>query len=164
MMQQPSPAAQSAQIPLGEVQRFLMEALPVAAIAHSFHVDALADPALQSDSQYQRFSLIELNELHHQIAALGALMRLQMGDPTALRSLGMNLVGFIQNRQAALQVAQGFSPAIMANHANQVMMSLLQQSNQQVTQNWPVLAQTLTAMQAPAPGPLMVGKPMAQSH
>lgn len=162
MMTQPAPATQSAQVPLGEVQRFLFEALPVAAIAHSYHVDALADPVVQQDPQYQRFSLIELNELHHQVAALGALMRLQMGDQTALRNLGMNLVGFIQNRQAALQVAQNFSPSVLANPANQVLMGLVQQSNQQVAQNWPVLMQTLSATQPPVPGPLMVRQPQAQ--
>ncbi len=159
MMTQTAPAMQSTQIPFAEVQRFLSEALPVAAVAHSFHVDALADPAVVQDPQYQRFNLIELNELHHQIAAVGALMRLQMGDPTALRSLGMNLVGFIQNRQAALQVAQNFSPTVMANPANQAMMSLVQQSNQQVMQNWPVLLQTLSASQPPTPGPLLVRQP-----
>lgn len=150
------PAAPFRQLPLAEVERFLLEGMPVAAIAHSFHVDALADPALRRDPLFQRFSVIELNELHHQVAALGAIQRLKMGDQTALTSLGLNLAGFLQNRQAALALAQQFRPAVLQHPALRAMFSLVQQSNQQIAANWPVVQQAILATGAPAPGPMLV--------
>lgn len=144
-------------LPMAELERFMMEGLPVAAVAHSFHVDALMDPRVQADPAFQQFSMIELNELHHQVAALGAHIRHQIGDPTAMQSLGMNLAGFVQNRQAALQMVPQFSPATMQNPAVQVMMGLTEVSNEQIAQNWPVLTRAMGATRAPAPGPMLVG-------
>ncbi|MFZ5817318.1 MAG: hypothetical protein ACOY93_18805 [Bacillota bacterium] len=150
----------AAGVPVQAVERFLMESLPVAAVAHSYHVDALRNPAIQADPVFQRFSLIELNELHHQIAAVGSLLRLQAGDPRAAESLAHNLAGFVQNRQAALRLVPQFSPLVRQNRALRNMMALTQRSNQQVAQNWPVISRTLAAAAAPAPGPLLVGRPL----
>jgi hypothetical protein len=150
----PAPAAQP--LPLADLQRFLLESVPLAAIAHSFHVDALADPLIRNDPAFQRYSLIELNELHHQVSALGALLRITMGDPTAWQSLGLNLAGFLQNRMAALTVARSFTPTVLQHPASQVMMQLTQQSNQQIAANWPAMQQTLAVTGAPLPG-LLVG-------
>ncbi len=155
----PSPRSDGQAIPWEGVTEFMVDALPVAAVAHSHHIDALADPRLQQNPEFQRFSLIELNELHHQIGAMGALMRLSQGDTAALRSLGTNLAGFLQNRQAAMQVAGRFPPVVTQNPSVQQMMQLTQQSNQQIARNWPVLQQALSASRGPAPGPLLIGAP-----
>lgn len=143
-------------VPVAELMRFMMEGLPVAAIAHSYHVDALVDPRVGSNPQFQEFSLIELNELHHQIAALGSLLRLEIGDPMAQESLGMNLAGFLENRQAALAVASRFPPLVTNNPAVKKMMDLTQVSNEQVEANWPLIQETLAATGAPSPGALLV--------
>lgn len=155
--QQPGAAAPA--LPLQALQTFMSEGLPLAAVAHSVHVDALSDPALRQNRQFQRFSEIELNELHHQIAAVGAMLRMQMGDPRAVMSLGINLAGFLQNRMAALAMVAHFPPAVMRHPDVQMLMALVDQSNRQVAANWPVLQSTLAATGAPAPGPLMVDTP-----
>lgn len=153
-----SPAPARTRLPMAELERFMMEGLPVAAIAHSFHVEALTDPRVQADPAFQQFSMIELNELHHQVAALGAHLRHMMGDPTAMQSLGLNLAGFLQNRQTAMQMVPRFAPTTVQNPAVQVMMGLTEVSNEQVAQNWPVLTQALAATRAPVPGPMLVGR------
>lgn len=142
------------------LQRFLMESLLVAALIHSYHVDALRDPQLRMDPALERFNLIEVNELHHQIAALGASLRLQQGDPRAMNSLGYNLAGFLENRQAALQASRNLSPRTRQNPNVQRLMPLVQQSNQMVQQNLPVLTQAIQASGVSAtPGPLLIGRP-----
>lgn len=145
--------------PLSAVTQFLNSGLPVAAVAHSFHVRALMDPSLRSIPAFQQFSLVELNELHHQIAALGALIRLQQGDSSALTDLGTNLAGFLQNRLIGLQVTQALPAQVLQSPSIQAMMALTNLSNQQVLQNLPVLSQALVTSGAPAPGPLAVGAP-----
>lgn len=145
-------------VPLGQVMQFALESLPLAAVAHSYHVDALLDPLLQQDPRYQMYSLIELNELHHQVSVLGSLLRMQMGDPTAAESLGRNLAGFIQNRQAALQVAGTLRPQVLAHPLTRTVLALTEQSNRQVASYWPVLAQTIAATGAAGPGSLLVGR------
>lgn len=147
----------AANVPVAALERFLNEGMPGAAVAHSYHVDALMDPRVGSDPTFQAFSLIELNELHHQVAAMGALERLKMGEPDALRSLGTNLVGFLQNRQAALSLVPDFPPYVTRNPSVQRMMQLIQQSNQQVAANMPLIQQTLQAADGRAPGPMLVG-------
>jgi len=146
-------------IPLQEIQQFLLSATPVAAVAHSHHVDALSNPTLRADPTFQQFSLAELNELHHQVAALGSLLRLQMGDAGAARSLGYNLAGFLQNRQIGLQLGQRLSPTARNNPSVQALMQLTQVSNQQIAANQNVLNRTLAATGAAAPGPLLVRDP-----
>lgn len=145
------------EVPVAALQQFMNEATPVAAMAHSYHVDALMDPRIDADPVFQEFSLIELNELHHQVAAMGALQRLMMGEPGALQSLGVNLAGFLQNRQAAMSLVPQFPPYVTRNPSVQKMMKLTQQSNKQVAANLPVIQQTLNAAGAPAPGPMLVG-------
>ncbi|MFZ5825789.1 MAG: hypothetical protein ACOY94_15940 [Bacillota bacterium] len=143
-------------MPLAAMERFLLESLPVAAVAHSYHVEALRNPILQRDPAYQRFSLIELNELHHQIAAYGDLIRMQQGDPTAADNLAFNLAGFLQNRQAAMRMLPQLSPAARSHPAMQRVMGLMQVSNQQVAGNNQLLNQTFAMTDAPVPGPLLV--------
>jgi len=150
------PGTNGQPMPWRAMVQFMSEGLPVAAVAHSYHVDALTDPQLREDPTFQEFSLIELNELHHQIGAMGAMIRLSQGDPSALRSLGTNLAGFLQNREAALATAAQFPPAVAENPAVQQVMRLTELSNQQIVQNWPVLQQALTMAAGPAPGPLLV--------
>jgi hypothetical protein len=149
-----SPVSQSG--PLAQVQEFVMESMPVAAVAHSFHVDALSDPRFQSDPNFQMFSLIELNELHHQVAAFGSLLRLQMGDKTALQSLGRNLTGFLANRQLGLQAAQRLPANIRQDPRMMTVMQLTEMSNQQVAKYMPVITQIVQQSGAPATGPLLV--------
>jgi hypothetical protein len=148
-------------VPWGALYRFVAESMPVAAIAHSHHADALMDPHLWTNPLFQEFSLIELNELHHQVAVLGTLLRHQMGDPTALASLGMNLAGFLENRQAGLAVASQFPPEITSHPKVQEVMRLTQLSNEQVAANMPVIERTLALAESPAPGALLVRPPRA---
>lgn len=136
-----------------------MNSMPLAAVAHSFHVDALHDPKLQDDPAFQRFSLIELNELHHQVAAMGSLLRMQMGDRSALQSLGANLMGFLANRQLGLQAAQQLPASVRQDPRVMTVMQLTEMSNQQVAQYMPVLAQTVQMSGAPTMMPLLVGRP-----
>lgn len=149
------PAPPPAQVPQ-ELVRFLNESMPMGAIAHSHHVDALADPAIGKEPTFQRFSLIELNELHHQVAALGAVLRMQQGDPTAFKSLGYNLAGFLQNRAAALEAARNLPEAVKQNPHVRRMMALIQQSNQRVQQMMPLLQEVIRRSGATGPGPLLV--------
>lgn len=143
-------------LPLDAMEGFLLQSLPVAAVAHSYHVEALRNPTLQRDPTFQRFSLTELNELHHQVAALGDLIRLQQGDPTAAEALAYNLAGFLQNRQQGMRMVPQL-PAAARNHpAMQQVLQLMQVSNQQVTRNSRLLNQTFAMTQAPVPGPLLV--------
>lgn len=151
-------------VPWGALYRFAMEAMPVAAVAHSYHIDALMDPRLQDDPAFQEFSEIELNELHHQVSTLGALLRHNMGDPTALNSLGVNLAGFLENRRAALAVSRRFSPEVRANPAVQEMMRLTELSNAQVAANLPVIEQALAAAQSEDPGALLVRPTRGHTH
>lgn len=146
----------TANLPVDALQRFLDEGMPGAAMAHSFHVDALMDPRIGSDPVFQAFSLIELNELHHMVSTMGALLRLKQGDPTALASLGTNLAGFLQNRQAAGALVPRFPPYVARNPAVRRMMALIQQSNKQLAAHSAVIQQTLKAADGRAPGPLLV--------
>lgn len=146
-------------LPLRQLNRFMMEGLPVAAVAHSYHVEALTDPQFRRNPAFQRFSLVELNELHHQVAALGSLLRVQMGDASALASLGANLQGFLQNREMGMQLAQQLPEAIRQDPRMQRVMALTQQSNRQVARNWPVLMQTVAAADGAAPGAMLVHCP-----
>lgn len=150
----------AAALPLAAIQQFLTEGLPLTALAHSFHVDALLDPSIRANPVFQQFSLVELNELHHLIAAQGALLRIQLGDPGGLRSLGVNLAGFLQNRQAGLQLSAALPPAVRQNPAVQATLSLIQQTQQQVVQNLPIISQAIAVSGAPAPGPLLIGRPV----
>lgn len=133
-----------------------MNSMPLAAVAHSFHVDALRDPKLNADPTFQRFSLIELNELHHQVAAMGSLLRMQMGDRTALQSLGANLAGFLANRQLGLQTAKQLPAAVTQDPRMMTVMQLTEMSNQQVAQYMPVISQTIQAAGSPTTKPLLV--------
>lgn len=133
-----------------------MESLPLAAVAHSIHVDALADPNLRANPQFQAFSQVELNELHHQIAALGGLLRTMMGDPAGPASLAMNLAAFLQNRALGLQAAQILPPAVLSHPAVRVLMGLTEQSNQQVAAYRPALAPLFASIPVASPGPLLV--------
>jgi len=144
---------------LRQLCQFMMAGLPVAAMAHSYHVEVLMDPQFRNDPVLQRFSLVELNELHHQVAAMGALMRLERGDPTALSSLGANLQGFLENRQRGMEVMEGLSDAVRQDPRMQQMMALTQVSNQQISQNWPLLMQVVRMANGAAPGPLLVNCP-----
>lgn len=144
---------------LRQLRQFMMAGLPVAATAHSYHVEVLMDPQFRNDPDLQRFSLVELNELHHQVAAMGALMRLECGDPTALASLGANLQGFLENRRRGMELMDGLSSAVRQDSRMQQMMALTQVSNQQISQNWPLLTQVLQMANGAAPGPLLVHCP-----
>lgn len=144
-------------IPLETLQQFVMQSLPVAAVAHSYHVEALADPRLQNNEAFQQFSLVELNELHHQIAAVGNVLRLAQGDQSAAQWLGYNLSGFLQNRMLGLQLAQRLPQAAKQNPAMQRVMALTELSNRQVQQYLPTLQRTLSATTAGAPALLVQG-------
>lgn len=150
--------AQLPSAPIAALERFLMESLPVAAVAHSYHVEVMRDPRLQRDPTFQRFNVVELNELHHQIAALGALLRLQEGDPTAAENLAYNLAGFLQNRQLAMQILPQLPAEARRHPAMQRMLDLIQVSNQQLAQNRQLIDQVL-AMAESTPGPLMARCP-----
>lgn len=142
--------------PVAQVERFLMEGMPGTVIAHSYHVEALRDPALQDNPVFQRFSLIELNELHHMIAAMGAIMRWRQGDPTAAEQLAINLAGFLQNRQAAMEVARTFGPRVTGNPAVQRVLHLVEESNRAIERNLAMLQQVTALAPAGAPGALLV--------
>ncbi|HYF95885.1 MAG TPA: hypothetical protein VD969_27010 [Symbiobacteriaceae bacterium] len=144
-------------LPLSTLQQFVAQSMPVAAVAHSYHVDALSDPTLRSDARFQQFSLAELNELHHQVALLGNLIRLSQGDQTAAAGLGLNLSGFLQNRMIGLQLAGQLPAAAMQHPSVQRLMALTEMSNQQVTQYLPAIQQTLAATGARLPGMLVAG-------
>lgn len=144
---------------LGQLRQFMMVGLPVAAMAHSYHVEVLMDPQFRNDPALQHFSLVELNELHHQVAAMGALMRLECGDPTALASLGANLQGFLENRRRGMELMEGLSSAVTQDPRMQQMTALTQISNQQISQHWPVLMQVVRMANSTAPGPLLVKCP-----
>lgn len=147
----PQAIAMAAGIPLNELRSFIMQSLPVAAIAHSYHVDALANPNLRSNAAFQRFSEVELNELHHQVALLGALLRLEMGDASAIADIGLNLTAFLQNRQIAGQLAARLPAAIRQDPLVATVLNLVNQSNQQITQSWPTITRTLSVTAAVAP-------------
>lgn len=152
-------AGQALPATLAQLQRFAEESLPLAAVAHSYHVDALANPQIAEEPSLQQLSLVELNELHHQIALLGALLRLQAGDPTALQSVGRNLAGFLENRQLGLQIAATLPIRVRQEPAMQEALRLTEESTRQVAQNWPLLVQMVRLTGAASPGPLLVGRP-----
>lgn len=133
------------QVPVQQLQRFLQQGMPGTAVAHSYHVDALRQPEVRNDPSFQRFSDTELHELHHQVAALGSLMRLQMGDQNALSGLGYNLARFVARRQEALQTAQQFPAEVRDNPDVRRMMNLVRQSNRQLEQYWPAISQAVSA-------------------
>lgn len=133
-----------------------MEGMPGTAIAHSYHVEALRDPALGSNPTFQRFSLIELNELHHQISAMGAILRWRQGDPAAAEQLAINLAGFLQNRQAAMELARTFGPEVTNNAAMQRVLHLVEESNRMIERNMATLQQVTALAPAGAPGALLV--------
>ena len=141
------------------VKTFLTNATPGASVAHSYHVEALAIPTLRADPAFQRFSLVELNELHHFVAALGSINRFEQGDPTALQSLGLNLAGFLENRQLALRLAGALPPAVTQNPLVQMMMNLIHQDQQQVEKQLPLLNRVIAMAGVPSPGPLLVRCP-----
>lgn len=143
-----------------QVKTFLTNATPGASVAHSYHVEALTVPGVGTDPAFQRFSLVELNELHHFVAALGSVYRFEQGDPTALQSLGLNLAGFLENRQMALRLAASLPPAVTRNPQVQAMMSLIQKDQQQLEQNLPLLKRVIALSGVPSPGPLLVRCPM----
>ncbi len=149
----------AAGLPINSLMQFANQGLPVAAMAHSFHVRALLDPTIRSDKTFQKFSLIELNELHHQIAMLGSLLRLAQGDQTAAADLGVNVAGFLQNRSMGLQLAQQLPASITQNPAVMQMMALTDVSQRQVTENLPMLQQVVATTGASAPGVLVTGDP-----
>lgn len=142
---------------LAEIRQMLFSSIPDTAIAHSYHVEALRDPAFRNNAEFQRFSEVELNELHHQIAALGCLYRLQQGDPNAMSCLATNLQGFLENRRLALQLGQQLPAALRQTPAMQQMFSHIQQTQQAVQRNMPLIQQFEAAVQAPSPGPMLVG-------
>jgi len=133
------------QVPVRQLNWFFQQSLPGTAVAHSHHVDALRQPEIRSDPAFQRFTETELHELHHQIAAMGALQRLQMGDRRALESLGYNLARFAARRQSAQQTARQLPASVRSNPDVQQMMRLIRQSNQQIQQYWPYIAQAIAA-------------------
>jgi len=133
------------QLPVQQLQRFFQQGMPGTAVAHSHHVDALRQPEVRNDPSFQRFTDIELHELHHQIAAMGSLHRVQMGDPRAVDSLGYNLSRFVARRQAALDEVRQFPAAVRNNPDVRRMISLMQQSNRMVRQNWPYISQAIAA-------------------
>jgi len=147
-------AMPTAGLPLHELRAFLMQSLPGAAIAHSFHVDALANPAVRTNTAFQRFSEVELNELHHQIALLGSVLRFDMGDASALGDIGMNLAAFLHNRQMAGQLAARLPATIGQDPMVATMLNLVNQSNQQIAQSWSTITRTLNAAATVAPGSL----------
>ncbi|WP_374713699.1 hypothetical protein [Symbiobacterium terraclitae] len=133
------------QAPVRQLNWFVQQTLPGTAVAHSYHVDAMRRPELSSDPAFQRFHEIELHELHHQIAAMGALQRLQMGDRRALEGLGYNLSRFAARRQSAMQTARQLSAAVQNDPNVQAMMNLVRQSNRMIRQYWPYIAQAIAA-------------------
>ena len=156
----PGPAEQpwhgKARLPVDQIERFLTEGMPGTAIAHSYHVDALLVPELQADANFQRFSLIELNELHHQIAAMGAILRWHQGDPNAVQDLAVNLAGFLQNRQAAMEASHALGPHVTGNPAVQRVLHLVEQSNRAIERNRPALQQFTAMVPTGEPGAMLV--------
>lgn len=142
---------------VAELRQLLFSSMPDTAIAHSYHVEALLDPALHNNAEFQRFSEVELNELHHQIAALGCLYRMQQGDPNALACLATNLQGFLENRRLAMQLAQQLPASVRQTRSVQSMIGHIQQTQQAVQRNMPLIQQFEAAVRAPSPGPLLVG-------
>lgn len=156
------PGARPAAVPgpqtaLAEIRQLLFRSVPETAMAHSYHVEALLDPALRDNQAFQRFSAVELNELHHQVAALGCLYRLQQGDPQALTCLAANLQGFLDNRQLALQLAAQLPAAVRQNPSFQAMRSLIEQTQQEVQRHMPAIQRFEASVAAPNPGAMLVG-------
>ncbi|MEW8979115.1 MAG: hypothetical protein AB2385_11980 [Symbiobacterium sp.] len=135
----------AARVPVQPLGRFFQQTLPGTAVAHSHHVDALRLPEVRNNPAFQRFTEIELHELHHQIAAMGALQRLRTGDRRALESLGYNLSRFVARRQAAQEAVRALPAAVRNNADVQRMLRLVRQSNRQIRQYWPYIAQAIAA-------------------
>lgn len=146
---------------LAEIRQLLFSSIPDTAVAHSFHVAALMNPAIRDNAEFQRFSEVELNELHHQVAALGCLYRMQQGDPEAASCLATNLQGFLDNRLLGLQLAQQLPAQITQNPNVQTMTRLVGQTQQAVQQHMPAIQSFVAAVRAPNPGPMLVGGPGA---
>lgn len=146
---------------LAQVKKFLMDGMPLTAIAHSYHVDALLIPDVGGNQAFQHFSLIELNELHHQVAALGAVLRAEKGEQGALHDVALNLSGFLENREAGLKAAPALPSEIQRNPLIQKIMGLIQQTQVQVNQNLPILNRVIALAGSPSPGPLLVHCPGA---
>lgn len=155
--QWPGPAQAPPQAALGQIRQLLFSSIPDTAMAHSYHVQALMDPAFRDNPEFQRFSEAELNELHHQVAALGCLYRMQQGDPQAVTCLAANLQGFLDNRRLSMQLEQQLPAAIRQAPSVQMMMRHIQQTQQAVQRNMPAIQQFEAAVQAPNPGPMLVG-------
>lgn len=157
--QQPTRAVPEAA--LAEIRQLLFGSIPDTAVAHSYHVAALMDPAVGQNESFQRFSEVELNELHHQVAALGCLYRMQQGDPTAASCLAANLQGFLDNRQLGLQLAQQLPTRVTQNRNVQMMTRLIGRTQQAVEQHLPTIQSFVAGVGAPSPGPMLVGPDIA---
>jgi hypothetical protein len=132
-------------IPTEELRNFLHQSLPSAAILHSYLVRVRWDPALKEIPPMAQFSENVIHELHHQMGLWGAILRLNMGDPTAVDDVGLNLARFIHRRQAAMALVAQFPLEVRQNPQVRAVLSAINESNAEVEAYWPLLRQTLAA-------------------
>ncbi|MHB9146604.1 MAG: hypothetical protein ACYC5Y_14895 [Symbiobacteriia bacterium] len=151
--------AQSAHAVLAQLKQFLQAGMPLTEMAHSYHVEALLKPGIGDNAAFQHASLVEINELHHQIAAMGAILRAEQGDPTALRDVGVNIAGFIENRRLGLQLAQALPASVKNDPAYQKMDRLIQETQRQNEKNMALLQQAVALGGNLTPGPLLITGP-----
>lgn len=137
-----------------QLNQFVAESLPTAALLHSFLVDLSWDPQLGNDQSLATLSENAQHELHHLAALRGALARLNQHDPKAWSSIGLNLARLLYRRRVTTLNAARLSPDIRQDPRGRSILSLIEQENEQIEPYIPLIRQTIiaTGRQSAAPG------------
>lgn len=128
-----------------QLNRFVADSLPIAALVHSYLVELRWEPRLRGVPSLEEFSDNALHELHHLTALRGALLRLDRGDPTAWSSVGLNLARLLHRRQITMERAARLPAAVRQDPRGRFMLSLIDQGNRQLQRYLPIILQTIRA-------------------
>lgn len=128
------------------LRQFLSETLPTAALTHSYLVDMDWDPALDRHRPANQELADAANGwLHHLMALWGAVLRADMGDPSAWSSIGLNLARVLVRRNETMQKADQLDASLRQDPKVQRFLSLLSQTAQQMDPYVPAMMQVIAA-------------------
>lgn len=127
------------------LQRFVAESLPTDALLHSYLTDIRWTAEVGKDPHIEALSDNANHELHHLAALWGALLRLDMGDPTAWSSVGLNAARLLYRRRMTGQLAEELPEALRQNPQVRAVLSLIDQGRRELDVYRPALVETISS-------------------
>lgn len=128
-----------------QLQQFLGESLPLAAVLHSYLADLRWNTTVGRDPGFEEFSENAVHLLHHHIALWGALQRAEAGDPAAWSSIGLNLARLLYRYQVTMDQVGGLPEAFRAEPWGQAVLQILEYEDRMIRNYLPAFRRVIMA-------------------